>query len=88
MSYDKEAVDQAIRRSPKKIGGREGKLIHRLLQGRHGKEEFESPAGIRQSKAIAKSMQQARDQLNKETERGEHRPSVGGYTDHKHGGES
>ena len=27
-------------------------------------------------------------QLNKETERGEHRPVVGGYADHKHGGES
>ena len=36
----------------------------------------------------ATALEQARDQLNKETERGEHKPAVGGYTDHKHGGES
>lgn len=34
------------------------------------------------------SMKQAKSQLEKETERGEHRPAVGGYADHKHGGES
>ena len=34
------------------------------------------------------SLRAARDQANKETERGKHRPAVGGFTDHKHGGES
>ena len=34
------------------------------------------------------ALAQARDRLNKETERGAHRPAVGGYTNHKHGGES
>lgn len=34
------------------------------------------------------ALRAAKSQLEKETERGEHRPAVGGYADHKHGGES
>jgi hypothetical protein len=32
--YNKQAVDQAIKASRKKIGGKEAKLIHSLLKGR------------------------------------------------------
>lgn len=32
--YNEEAVDQAIRTSRKKIGRKESKLIHAVLQGR------------------------------------------------------
>ena len=32
-TYNKEAVDQAIKKDPK-IKGKEAKLIHRLLKGR------------------------------------------------------
>ena len=59
-----------------------------LEEARHYRVNPDSPAGLRHTRAVAKTLQQARDQLNKETERGEHRPAIGGFTDHKHGGES
>lgn len=37
--YNKDAVDKAIETSKEKIGGAEGKAIHRLLKGRHGKKD-------------------------------------------------
>ena len=33
-AYNKRSVDKAIKRSPKKISGKEAKLIHGLLKGR------------------------------------------------------
>jgi hypothetical protein len=35
-TYNRDAVNKAIRSSKPKIGSRESKLIHRLLRGRHG----------------------------------------------------
>ena len=37
--YNKDAVDKAIRSSRKKIGGKEGRLIHALLKGRQQEDK-------------------------------------------------
>ena len=42
----------------------------------------------REHEQAASALERAKVHLEKETERGEHRPAVGGFTDHKHGGES
>ena len=65
--------------------------VSHLENAGFGRRELSHRVKLDSGKTIEEygmNMRKARDQLNKETERGEHRPVVGGYADHKHGGES
>ena len=74
-------------------GARRENQVREHLRKIHGKLDVDHE--MRHNKNIGDYVQGRHDsfekavgQLNKETERGEHRPSVGGYSDHKHGGEA
>jgi hypothetical protein len=67
----------------------EDPMMHREAYS-EGPEPAKAIEGYSLSQTVErmKALKRARDQLNKETERGEHKPAVGGFSDHKHGGES